>query len=99
MIMVHDNLAHAAAVCLDRMPKRDPDLIVASIAIAPILHKIANVMQAFGMCQQELKERVLADPECFSAMLDYVFDRFVPEFALEDRGGSYRLIHDPDIGK
>lgn len=97
--MVHDNITHAAAVCFASMPKRDPDLVIASAAIAPILHKIAGVMLGLGMPKEDLKEYVLGDRECFSAFIDYVFDRFVPEFALEDAGGFYRLIYDPTVAR
>lgn len=97
--MVHDNITHAAAVCFASMPKRDPDLVIASAAIAPILHKIAGVMSGLGMSKQEMKEYILSDGDCFAAFTDYVFDRFVPEFALEDLQGNYCLIYDPYIGK
>lgn len=92
-------MTHAAAICFASMPKRDPDLVIASAAIAPILHKIAGVMLGLGMSKRELKEYVLSDGECFAVFIDYVFDRFVPEFALEDAGGIYRLIYDPTVAR
>lgn len=47
------------------------------------------------MSKSEIKEQVLYNREGFDALVDYAFDRFVPEFAVETSEGIYRLIYDP----
>lgn len=97
--MVHDNIEHAKAACYACLPRSDTDLKEASEAIAPILHEIASLMSAIGMQKEDLKAYIIRDGRCLVPFINYIFDKFVPEFAVLTPDDYYKLTLETYLNK
>lgn len=72
------------------------ELEATSAAFAPILNEVASLIAALGIPKSGIKSLLVSDGRCFAALIDYLFERYVPGFAMLDQEGYYKLIYDPE---
>lgn len=88
--MLFDNAQEARAFCLKHVGSDQESREAISAAITPAIQYIDMCTDGFAMTEGDIKELLRDDDKFFNAITDYIFKRYVTEFAYRDEEGYFK---------
>lgn len=90
--MLFDNAREARAFCLKHMGSDLESREAISAAIAPAIQFIDTCIGGFEMRESDIRGLLRDDLKFQDAIIDYIFDRYAPEFTFYNHDGYIKSI-------